>query len=89
MFKTNHQNTGNNDLIKEGEYEVLILDVVHGFTQGGTENVRIHMVVRNDVDQEYKNKHIWDTMWMSEKAMPYTERKINSIDKILQMPEAE
>lgn len=87
-FRTNHKNTQERTLIEPGEYELVILEVVKRITQGGTEYVSVHCVVRNDVEQKYQNKHTFDSLYLSENALPYTERKINLIDKVLEMAEA-
>lgn len=86
-FTTNHKNTGSN-LMEPGEYELLITDAFETATNGGTPYVSVKSVVRNDVEQKYQNKPIFDSLWLTEGAAPYTERKINSIDKVLGMPEA-
>lgn len=87
-FTTNHKNTNNGNLMEPGEYELLITDVFETATNSGTKYVSIRSVVRNDVDQKYQNKLIFDSLWLTENATQYTERKINTIDKVLNMPEA-
>lgn len=87
-FKTNHSQAQQGNLMDKGEYELVIFEVSQRVTQGGTEYISIHGIVRNDVEQKYQNKHTLDSLWLSEKALPFTEGKINAIDKILEMPEA-
>lgn len=51
-------------LMKPGDYEVVIKEVKEGASQQkGTPYVQLELIVRNDVNQEYKNKHIWYTIW--------------------------
>lgn len=51
-------------LMKPGDYEVVIKEVKEGASQQkGTPYIQIELIVRNDVNQEYKNKHIWYTIW--------------------------
>ena len=51
-------------LIKPGNYEVVIKEVTEGASQQkGTPFIQLELVVRNDVNQEFKNKHIWYTIW--------------------------
>lgn len=51
-------------LMKPGDYEVVIKEVKEGQSQQkGTPYIQIELIVRNDVNQEYKNKHIWYTIW--------------------------
>lgn len=87
-FTTNHNNVQRANLMDVGEYELIIISAGTAYTAGNTEYVKIESVVRNDVDQKYKNKHVFDSLWLSEKAMEFTERKINTVDKALEMPEA-
>lgn len=91
MIRTDHANCyeSTSGLMKPGEYECIVTDIRESATKGGTPYVSVDLVVRNDVEQEYRNKHIWDSLWLSEKAAPISAKKINAIDKALKMPEAE
>lgn len=54
------------NLIPEGIYEVILKDGGYmDATEGGTTYLNIPMVVRNDVEQKYKNMFIWDAVWTS------------------------
>ncbi|WP_410496375.1 DUF669 domain-containing protein [Cellulosilyticum sp. ST5] len=51
-------------LMKPGDYEVVIKEVKEGQSQQkGTPYIQIELVVRNDINQEYKNKYLWYTIW--------------------------
>lgn len=51
-------------LIIPGDYEVVIKEVTEGTSQQkGTPFIQLELVVRNDVNQEFKNKHVWYTIW--------------------------
>lgn len=51
-------------VMKPGDYEAVIKEVTEGTSaQKGTPFIQIELVVRNDVNQEYKNKHLWYTIW--------------------------
>lgn len=63
-FTVDTNNTQENQLIKPGDYEVVIKEVTEGCSQQkGTPYIQIELVVRNDVNQEFKNKHLWFTIW--------------------------
>ena len=71
-------------LIKPGGYEVVIKEVTEGASQQkGTPFIQIELVVRNDVNQEFKNKHLWYTIWDTpatrEKGM--YAKQINTVSK--------
>ena len=64
-FTVDTNNTQENmGTIKPGDYEVVIKEVTEGASQQkGTPFIQIELVVRNDVNQEFKNKHLWFTIW--------------------------
>lgn len=72
--------TSENKLIKEGAYECFIEKIVLGTTKNGTENISINLRVRSDIEQECKNRVIYDTIW-KEKENPefFDRRKINRL----------
>ena len=84
-FTVDTNNTSEQQGVMEpGDYEVVIKEVTEGTsTQKGTPFIQIELVVRNDVNQKYKNKHLWYTIWDT----PVTREKgvyaknINTISK--------
>lgn len=79
----NVQENNNRGVMKPGEYEMVIKEVKEGATQSGTAYIQIELVVRNDVDQEYKNKHVWYSIWDTQKTREsgMYARNINTISK--------
>ena len=50
----------NNSIVPEGDYEVVIKEVKEGVsTQKGTPFVQFELIIRNDINQQFKNKHLW------------------------------
>jgi hypothetical protein len=45
-------------LLPEGEYEVFISEIDHGFSSNGNEQLVVNYTVRDDVDQEGKGQKI-------------------------------
>ncbi len=63
-FKSNWNEAAQGSSIKsEGDYECLIAKVEERVTKNGKENLNISMVIRNDVEQGYKNGYIFNTLW--------------------------
>lgn len=50
-------------LIPEGDYEVIIKSAYEDTTKGGTQYIHIPLIVRNDIEQPYKNAYIWYSIW--------------------------
>lgn len=54
-----------------GEYEVFITGVDPNFTssQKGTPGIEVVLTVRDDIDQNGKKQKLWDTFYITDKAM--------------------
>lgn len=64
MFQVDHsQAGGQNVLLPEGEYEIVFRSFGESVSRSGIGIVDIAMVIRNDVEQQFKNKFIWDSLW--------------------------
>lgn len=71
--------------IKDGTYEVFVNKAFEDATPGGSEYINIDLVVRNDVDQQYKNAHVFPKVWKSKKDGKYNEGMIMAIAQSLQL----
>lgn len=79
---TNDVHEGNQGgLMPEGDYEVVIKEVKEDKANSGTPYIQIELVVRNDVNQSYKNKHLWFTIWASKETHEYNAKGINTLSK--------
>lgn len=87
-YKYDSKNTNERTLIPEGTYECLISEAGLKTTKtSGTPYAGLSLVVRNDVEQDCHNRYINDSLWLSDKARPYTEKKMNTISKCVNLPE--
>lgn len=87
-FKVNHDEAKINSIMPEGEYEVILAGAKEDETQGGTVYISVPMVVRNDIEQPYKNAFIWHAIWHMKTPSQsdadvggYNSREIQSISK--------
>lgn len=62
-FKRDKSKKFDFSLIPAGDYEVMTKAVDYNTTAGGTLYIDIPMVIRNDVEQDCKNRHIWHAIW--------------------------
>jgi len=60
-FETNYRD--NSELIPEGFYECVIKSVYEDATKGGKLYINVPLVVRNDVEQKFKNTYLWHSIW--------------------------
>ncbi len=54
--------------MEEGNYEVILKDAKYTQTQSGIPCISFDWVVRNDVEQKYKNKHIFKRYYQDDKG---------------------
>jgi Protein of unknown function (DUF669) len=68
-------------LIKDGEYEVVINRCFENSTPGGSMFIDFDLVIRNDFNQEYQNKHVFHKIWQTKATGEYNSRSLNTIAK--------
>ena len=61
-FRTNFSEAQNGNLKPEGEYECLIAKIEEKQTQSGKMYINVSFVIRNDVNQAYKNGYIFHSI---------------------------
>lgn len=71
--------------IKDGTYEVVVNKAVENATPSGAEFIDIDLIVRNDVDQPFQNKHIFAKIWKAKATGKYNEGMIMAIAQALQL----
>jgi len=80
-------------LLPIGEYEIIFKYLGEDVTNKGSMYVNVTAVVRNDVDQPYKNKYVWDKLWhvkepsAADKSVGgYSFKRIQMISKAAGLP---
>ena len=85
-FKINHDDTYNDSLIPEGEYEVFVKEAKEDYTKNGIQHISVLLVVRDDAAQQYTGAHIWHKIWRGKDNGQYNMQMINTVGKALQIP---
>lgn len=85
MFTINHDEAMDMGLIEEGEYEVVVAKAFEDVSKNGSVFINLHLVVRNDIDQKYKNKYIFASIWQSKETGQYHPGMINTVAKALRI----
>ena len=63
-FSTNYDDVQDDyGLIPEGEYEVVIRNIEERTTKKGAVGINLSLVIRNDVEQKYKDRYLFHTLW--------------------------
>lgn len=62
-FKNNYAEADMGNIKPEGNYECLIQKIEERTTRNGATGLNISMVIRNDVEQKFKNGFIFHTLW--------------------------
>lgn len=73
-------------VITPGKYEVFVTEGTYREEAGKTPNINLQLVVRSDIEQEYKGRKVFHTFWISNKSENAFETCMNMmqsfIDKI-------
>lgn len=70
-FKANQAEAEQGFQIKpEGDYECIIASVEERTTRNGATGLNFSLVIRNDVEQKFKNSYIFDTLWKRKQPTP-------------------
>lgn len=84
----------NSNLKPEGDYEVLIVKAEERQTKNGKLGLNLSMVIRNDVDQAYKNGYIFHTLWKRREPTAadrqvngYSFGQVMALGKAAQLPD--
>lgn len=84
MFQINHDESfSGSTLMPEGEYEIIIKSANEDATKSGTVYINIPLIVRNDVEQPYKNKYIFYSIWKNKQTGEYNPKAFNTIAKAI------
>lgn len=71
--------------VADGDYEVVVNRCSEGATPGGAEYIEFDLIIRNDVDQEHKNMHIFHKIWKAKETGKYNMKSFNTIGKACQL----
>lgn len=92
-FSTNYEDVQDFDLITKGEYEVIITKIEERTTQKGATGLNFTLVIRNDVDQKYKNRCIFHTLWKRKEptqadmqVQGYSFKQVMQLAKAVRLP---
>ena len=72
--------------IAEGVYEVIVKDAKTDHTKDGKEHLSFPLVVRNDIQQKYKNAYIWHKAWKGRDTGKYPTWMLQTMARALQLP---
>jgi Lhr-like helicase len=87
MFEINYDVAQpGNGLMKEGDYELVVKQAIETATKGGAIYAQITLIIRNDVEQQYKNKYIFHSMFKVKATQEYHPGITSSMCKALGIP---
>ncbi|EAH3782414.1 DUF669 domain-containing protein [Listeria monocytogenes] len=67
--------------VEDGVYEVIINHATEDATPSGAEYINVDLIIRNDINQKFKNAHIFHSIWKAKKNNQYNAKSINTIGK--------
>jgi hypothetical protein len=71
--------------VADGDYQIFVNKVEEDSTPGGAEYIQFDLIIRNDVNQEYKNSHLFHKVWKEKATGKYNMKTFNTIGKACQL----
>lgn len=69
------------DKVADGTYEVVVNFAKEDVTPSGAEHIQFDLIIRNDVDQKFKNSHVFYRVWRSKETGKYHRGMIQGLAK--------
>lgn len=86
-FKVDYKEAQEFGNVADGDYEVVIFNVTEEATKSGAENINFDMVIRNDIDQKYKNSHLFHKVWKAKETGKYNLGAVMALAKNFGLPD--
>lgn len=67
--------------VADGTYETVVSTVTEDTAGTGNEFLKFDLIVRNDVDQKFKNSHIFQPVYRSKETGKYPQGRLMAIAK--------
>lgn len=67
------------ELIKEGEYEVTLEQILEATTMSGKKKLDIVFRIREDVEQEHHNRVVFEAIWQEKETSFYNRKRLNQL----------
>ncbi|MGL4697101.1 DUF669 domain-containing protein [Enterococcus larvae] len=80
-FKVDYNEAQDFGAVPDGDYEVVIFNVVETATPGGAENINFDMIIRNDIQQPRQNSHLFHKLWKAKDTGKYNRGMVMSLAK--------
>lgn len=65
--------------VKDGMYEVIVNIAAEKSTPSGAEYVEVDLIIRNDIQQEHQNQHIFHKIWKKKDTGKYNLQAFNTL----------
>ena len=78
-YTFNNKDLGNYGLIDDGKYEVFIKEAVIKTTPSGKEKISIQFKIRDDVDQAFKGRIIFEDIWKERDTEFFNRKRLNQL----------
>lgn len=66
-------------LLEEGEYEVVIERIEEKVSKNGKKNISIMFRVRDDIEQPYGNRVLFESIWKEKDSEFYNRKRLNQL----------
>jgi len=86
-FKVDYSEAQEFGTVADGDYEVVVFNAHEDATKGGAEFINFDLIIRNDVNQQYKNSHLFHRVWKSKENGKYNKGMVMALAKAFGLPD--
>lgn len=86
-FKVDYSEAQEFGTVADGDYEVVVFNAHEDATKGGAEFINFDFIIRNDIQQSFKNSHLFHRVWKSKETNKYNKGMVMSLAKAFQLPD--
>lgn len=86
-FKIDYSKAAEFEGVQNGTYEVIVKTAHETVSKSGKEHIYIDFVIRNDIEQDFKNFHIFYKFWKQKEDGKYNLRRFTKLVKDLRVPD--
>lgn len=86
-FKVDYSEAQEFGTVADGDYEVVVFNAHEDATKGGAEFINFDLIIRNDIQQSFKNSHLFHRVWKSKETNKYNKGMVMALAKAFQLPD--
>lgn len=86
-FKLDFSEVKDFSAIPDGDYEIILNKIAEDASPSGSEYINFDLIIRNDIQQERQNAHLFHRIWKSKSENRYNKNMVMQAAKAFGLPD--